>query len=145
MSAEYTRRAFVTKLEGLTTKPTVRRYENDNSKPTVGTVWSQFSFLPNPPTPVTLGATGQDELTGVVQYSLYAPLGQGEAPLLTHLRAVLAAIPAGTVLTYSGRSTQVVSCGRGPGMVSQDQQWWMVPVTISFRSRYPRSTPAPTP
>jgi len=109
-------------------------FENTGSyKPTPGTPWCEFFFIPNEPQVLTLGENGEDEHTGIVQINLNYPLNQGPVPALQKAGEIRSVFKAGATFTYQSQSVLI----RGAGVSRASQvvnSHYQVILTINWRS-----------
>lgn len=113
--------------------------DNTTLKPTAGKPWLQSRFSPNPPTPITCGDEGEDEMTGYLQVNVNAPGGVGENTHNALLIPLINTFKVGTTLSYEGQEVTVTSAGRAQGFPVDS--WYRIPFTVAFRARYARATP----
>ena len=111
-------------------------YENVKFTPPVGAKWASLFFLPNVPTVATLGSTGQDEATGLIQIDLNYPLGTGNSAARTDFETIRAAFPAGSRHTSSGQTVMVTGCGRNQGQIVGN--YFRVSISVFWNARIPR-------
>lgn len=76
-------------------------HENADYTPTPGTPWVSLKVFQNQVSPT--GIADQSDTTGVFQFSLYYPLGQGAIPAKSQAETIFAAYPLRTSITYSGQ------------------------------------------
>lgn len=131
---ENLRKALTGPLNGLLTGIDIV-YPNQSHEPQVGQAFIQVFVLPNQPQVATLGVTGRDVHTGVLQLSLYFPKSQTDFPLLRtadEIEAAYQAYARGQYLTSDGVSARVTSIGIGPTTTSD--AWFFAPVNINYES-----------
>lgn len=106
--------------------------ENTPYTPTPGTAWVRERCTFNGRAAATLGPSGYDRLTGVYFVDVFAPRGVGWGAGRTTADLVHAAFARGTVLTSGSVRVVVERCySTAP---REEPDWWMVPVTVIFRS-----------
>jgi hypothetical protein len=107
-----------------------KRYQPGNA------LWYSVHYVPNNPTPVTLGSQGEDNLQGFVQIDVNILTDTGEKTQTDALNSLEAWFVAGRKLTFDGQSVVVTSAARAQGMNSG--AYWKVPLSIYFYARYQR-------
>ena len=96
-----------------------------NSEP-----WLRFFYLPNQPEQVTLGANGQDTITGVFQLDVMTPKGSGDIQGLTIADELCESyFKSGTVHTHNGVSVKIRSAGVRTG---DDPNWHRHIIDVNF-------------
>ncbi|WP_163869582.1 phage tail terminator-like protein [Myxococcus eversor] len=96
--------------------------------PVAGTPWAKVDHLP---ARTAAGSAGVDAYTrrpGVLQVSLFFPLGAGTAPSLIAAQAVCDGFKRGTTLARGDTTVRVQSASVAPGF--RDEPWWAVPVSV---------------
>jgi hypothetical protein len=99
--------ALITQLQTVTTLPELV-LENARANVNANTAWCRAWQLRAATEAATLGLTGQDRFTGLLQVDLFYPQGQGVATSLTVAEAVLAVFVKGTYLTSNGVTVRVL-------------------------------------
>ena len=130
------RNALASHINGLTTGVALH-WPNLPAPPPGASVHGDVHFLFSTPYAATLGRTGEDEHTGLVQIDLHAPQGTGESAVLAAADAIRDACQAGTVTTHDGQPVTITGCGIGPFFVEGAR--FGAPVSIYFRARTHRS------
>lgn len=112
-------------------------WENKAFTPPADGFWASVFFLPAADTPVaTLGPTGRDEASGVLQIDLNYPTGNGDKDAGEMADSVRALFKAGSRFPFSGIEVIVSSSGRSPGRVVGN--YWRVSVSVYFYSHINR-------
>ena len=111
--------------------------------PTTPIAWENILYDPIPDTPYVrptvivhrslpegLGPSGLIRHSGVLQVSLYYPLGEGMLDMLTAGDVVASALKRGTDLISGSAVVRVESVARA--MVLYDKAWAHLPITITW-------------
>lgn len=98
--------------------------------------WAAVFVLPNQPDVATLGDTGEDEHTGIMQVNLNYPAGQGDADILATCDTLRAYFHAGKNITYNAQPVTIRSCGRSVGRVVDGQ--YQIIMSINWYARTAR-------
>lgn len=106
-----------------------------------GGLWFSVHYLPSPPTSVTLGLNGEEELRAILQIDVNVPTDSGEKEQMAAVHALEAFYVPGQVLAYQGQTSRVLKCARSNGRVVNSD--WRVSVSIYTLSRYNRGEPVP--
>jgi hypothetical protein len=110
-------------------------YPNTAYEPTIGTPWLRLDILPNQPNVATLGRSGRDEHTGVLQASLFYPKSQTDFPLLRMVDKIDTAMqPFIRSQFLTSGSTNVKLTSIGMGNTQPEDAWYMQPVNIAYRA-----------
>lgn len=112
-------------------------HENIEFSPTVGQAHVVVEIIRNQATPVTYGASGIDETTGLLQCTLRYPVNVGALLAKTKADELMAYFRIGRVFTYSGQRVQIVSKDRGSGRV--DDGWYQLITRFEFQARTQRA------
>lgn len=113
-------------------------YDNNiDFEPQANTPWCEFRFVPNQPEPRTLGDTGEDEFTGVVNVILNYPQNSGIGETMEKADQLKAHFKPGKVFTDDGQSVRVTRCGLSRGGTNEAGFYQSV-FTINWRSLAPR-------
>ena len=112
--------------------------ENSPSKANGKEVFIGLTYLPNIPSVQTLGDGGEDELNGIMQLDIYAPMGKGEKEALDIVDALRSYFTAGRRFSYSGQEVVIENCGRTEGFISNNL--FRIPVSVIWYSRLIRNT-----
>ena len=99
--------------------------------PTPGTPWARVDHLPARTSAASAGVDGQTLHPGLLQVSLFFPLGKGAGPSLQAAQALCDGFKRGTSLVRGDTTVRVQSASRGPGM--RDEGWWLTPVSVLWR------------
>lgn len=108
---------------------------NEFTRPESGK-WAEVFFVPNTPDVNTLGADGQDQVTGFMQFTLHYSRGTGTAEARADFEAIRDVFPAGASFTHSGTTARIKSCGRSQGR--NDKAGYTVYITINFYAHIAR-------
>lgn len=125
---------FTSAITALGAIPT--EYENMDFSPPTNAKWASLFFLPNVPVVATLGSTGQDEATGLIQIDLNYPLGTGNSAARTDFETLRAAFPAGSRHTNTGQVVMVTRTGRSAGRIVDN--YYRVSVSVFWYALIPR-------
>lgn len=98
--------------------------------------WAAFFFLPNQPLADTLGDSGMDMATGIIQVDYYYPAGSGDVAADTDLEAFRAAFKAGHGAIHDGQAVIYRNCGAPHRR--QEDNWFIVSVTVGWYALVPR-------
>jgi len=96
--------------------------------PVAGTPWAKVDHLPARTGPGSAGVDAYTRRPGVLQVSLFFPLGAGAAPSLAAAQSVCDGFKRGTTLTRGDTTVRVQSASVAPGF--RDEPWWAVPVSV---------------
>lgn len=111
-------------------------FENVAFTPPPSAPWASVFFLPNQPSVATLGAGGQDQVTGVMQIDLNYPTNSGEADILAKFEAIKNAFTVGVRPIYQGQEVSIRSCGRSQGRVVGN--FYRISITVMFYAQINR-------
>ena len=115
-------------LTALGTTPVAREnvvfVKPSNSK------WAEIFWMSNQPRGFTLGDTGQDKATGIVQVDFHYPAGSGDAAATADTDTFRAAFKAGHGFIHDGQSIVISDCG-APHRRKEDN-WFIVSVTVGW-------------
>lgn len=117
--------AYVTGAFGLPTA-----YENRVFDTTPGVPWAAVHVLPAQPDVFTLGSSGRDEHTGILQIDLFYPLNTGDGAILAKADAIRTYFKAGTDFDYNGQTVTIRNSGRSGGR--RDEGWYSIIMTIEW-------------
>lgn len=81
-------------------------HENADYTPTPGTAWVALRVFQNPIDPT--GLADLSETTGLFQFTLHYPAGEGAIPAKAMAATIFDAYPLRRRITYSGQTIQVV-------------------------------------
>ena len=123
--------AVIAALAGIPTE-----YENAVFTKPTNSKWARLWFIPNQPVPNTLGTSGEDEATGILQIDLNYPRNTGTRESIADFEEIRAAFPAGNAYTRDGQTVQALNCGRSQGRLVDN--WYRVSITISWWALIPR-------
>lgn len=131
MSIGTIRAALESRLNGITS-PLPTAWENVQYTPTPGAAWQRVNLMVGEPVDYTL-ARDVVEQRGVLQVTLYYPIGAGTASAAARAQAVADRFASYQELT-SGGTTVVID--RTPHIAGGRvvDEWWCVPVSIPWRS-----------
>lgn len=108
-------------------------HENDDFTPTAGTAHVALTVIRNRADPITMGAGGMDETTGILQAIVKYPEGAGAVPAKSKADDMLAYFTIGRVFTYSGQRVQIMSKDRGTGR--NEAGWYQLILRFEFNAR----------
>jgi len=106
------------------------------SPPASGVPWAQVFLLANQPFVGSLGSSGEDEMSGILQIDLHYPLGEGVFDLNAAYDVIRDNFKAGTYLTYSTQWVLINSCGMEPPM--SEGAYYKGMITIEWETRLTR-------
>lgn len=101
-------------------------------------LWASVHFVPNDPTPVSLGNQGLDRGTGFMQIDLNVPVNTGDVTLRAMENKGRAFFIVGKTFTQSGQAVRVISCGMSPGRIVDN--FWRKHLTIAYRTDFTRTS-----
>lgn len=140
--------AAIQQLGGIPTE-----FENvEFTKPT-NAKWAQMFFIPNTPEVETLGPTGEDLATGLLQVNVNYPMDTGTLAATADFEAFRAGFPAGRHITIAADALQIgpladaafddadqvvtiINCGRSQGRLVDN--WYRVSFTVGWQALIPR-------
>lgn len=136
MSYAAARKALI--QEWLTEFPTesdpgVCAYPNRDFTRPAGAAWYRVSFLPIDKVPASLGTTGLDEQTGILQIDLNAPRNKGDGDLYSLADTITSHFRSGRVVATTGVNTVVTRSTASPGRVVDDD--FRLSISIYYRTR----------
>ena len=109
-------------------------WENVKYLPVTGAKYLRETLIPSSTEQVELGAAGIDETLGIYQVDAFTPahsdLGKSEAQILAD--GVANQFKRGALLTYNGVNVRIRKVSPGGGAI--DGAWYMIPITIEFKS-----------
>lgn len=108
-------------------------YENAPFTPTAGTPHAIVEIIRNSADPITLGAGGVDETTGLLQIRLRYPVNSGAHPAKSKADEMMMYFRIGRVFVYEGQRVQIVSKDRGSGR--NDEGWYQLVLRFEFNAR----------
>jgi hypothetical protein len=115
-------------VSALGSIPTAR--ENVSFTKPTDSKWAALYWMPNQPTGETLGDTGQDMYTGIVQVDIHYPSGSGDAAADTDLETFRSAFKGGH--THVRNSQSIVAKPCGAPHRRNEENWFIVSVTIPW-------------
>jgi hypothetical protein len=125
------RAAFTAAVVALPGMPTVIIPENaDVDAPTQGTPHLRVYILPNRSERTTTSVPGRYEALGILQVSVYTPLGEGAGRSDRLAGAIADRFDSGTAVTAGGITVLCWRSWRESGRV--DRSWWVVPVKAEW-------------
>jgi len=131
MSIATIRAALESRLNGISPAlPTA--WSNVAYTPTVGTAWQRVELLVNQPVDYAV-TSDVVEQRGILQVTLFYPLGVGTATVAARAEAIRARFAPPQTLTSGGTSVEIVSSPFVSAGVPVDE-WWALPVSIYWRS-----------
>ena len=104
--------------------------ENVTAKATASVPFTRTTLLPARPNQLTMGVTGQDELTGLYQIDLYCPLGSGAYAATLAADLVVAAFPRTWSVTAGTDVLRVVQCWAEAAR--QVNNWYTLSVMLKW-------------
>ena len=121
--------ALATQLDTLNL-PT--HWENSNFTPPAGQVYLSESLLQGLTIPIGISAGSTDELGGIYQVLVYAPMDAGKGGGRDAADTVAGAFQRGARLTYDGFTVTIQSVSQAAAFISGDR--WVIPVSVSYRA-----------
>lgn len=92
--------------------------------------WLRFFYLPNQPEQITLGANGQDTITGVFQIDVMTPKNNGDIQGLSIADTLCETLfKSGTTHTHNGVTVKIRSAGVKTG---DDPNWHRHIIDVTF-------------
>lgn len=132
MSIPLTRAALETALAAMS-PALATQYENVPYEPVEGTPYQAVFLMPAEPNNPEIGRFTQER--GLLQVSLFYPLGAGPSAAEARAELIRTTFKRGTTFTASGIKTTVEKTPEiAPAMIEEDR--YHVPVRIRFFSNY---------
>jgi len=125
------RAALETRLNGITS-PLPTAWENMDYTPVLGTPWQRVNLLVNEPVDYAV-TSDVIEQRGILQVTLYYPHGEGTAAAAARADAVRARFAPVQTLTSGQTKVEILRTAHIAIGQSVDE-WWVVPVSIPWRS-----------
>lgn len=96
----------------------------------------ELHYIPSEVRPITMGDSGEDNHTGLIQVNLVAPFGTGTALTKEKCAQLTGIFKAGYKVWYNNT---IVTIQRAQEETSfRRDQWWITPVSIYWYSRVNR-------
>lgn len=131
MSLTAIRAALETTLNSISPALTTI-WENTDGTPVNGTAYQRVFLLPGPPLNLEIGPSYTEQ--GVLQVSLYYPLGTGPAAATARAEAIRAAFKFASTHTASGVKVLVTATPEiGPARTEDDL--YFLPVRVRFEAQ----------
>lgn len=131
MSLTAIRAALETTLNAMS-PALVTIWENTEGTPVNGTAYQRVFLLPGPPRNLEIGPSYTEQ--GVLQVSLYYPLGTGPAAATARAEAIRAAFKFASTHTASGVTVLVTATPEiGPARTEDDL--YFLPVRVRFEAQ----------
>ncbi|MCO1337121.1 DUF4128 domain-containing protein, partial [Microbulbifer sp. OS29] len=105
-------------------------YENDGYEPNVGTPYVAVYNLPADSGQDTIGEIGRDERIGILQVSIFYPVGKGRGDALAMADQILTHFKAGSTPEYSGQIVKIQSSTASPGRVVDG--WYQLDISAAW-------------
>lgn len=105
-------------------------YTENSRGTTQAQSWCRFTLLPAETIPLTLGVSGQDQVYGLAQISIFVPMDQGTMRAHAIADAILAAFPRGRMLTKDDLRIRVLRAWVQPGAI--DGKSYHLPVSLRY-------------
>ena len=112
-------------------------WENARFDPSDLPKWAKVTFVSVQPFVTTLGAGGDDRVTGYLQVDLNVPQDSSVGDLDSWIESLRAEFVAGKGYPYGGTVTTIINAGPNAGSVFDN--WYRKSVTITYRADLPRS------
>lgn len=109
-----------------------------NYEPTAGEKHVRAYFMPSGNDPASLGATGSDRMTGIVQFDVMFPDGHGVGSALTKADDIAAYFQRGQSQAYGTEAT-VTFTGATILNPRNEDGWLRVPVSVGWYCHKARS------
>ena len=87
-------------------------YENREFEPALGQPWAALYLIHNAPEVATLGPSGQDMISGIMQITLHYPLNTGAGAARAKADAIRAIFKAGNAISHNGQSVVIMAAAR---------------------------------
>lgn len=121
--------ALATQLDTLNL-PT--HWENTSFTPVAGQIYVSESLLQGVTIPIGIATGSSDELGGIYQVLVYAPMDAGKGAGRTVADTVAAAFQRGDRFTYSSVTVTIQSVSQSAAFISGDR--FVIPVSIAYRA-----------
>jgi hypothetical protein len=121
--------ALATQLDTLDL-PT--HWENSNFTPVAGQIYVSESLLQGATIPIGIATGSSDELGGIYQVLVYAPMDAGKGAGRTVADTVAGAFQRGARLVYDDYTVTIQSVSQAAAFISGDR--WVIPVSIAYRA-----------
>jgi hypothetical protein len=121
--------ALATQLDTLNL-PT--HWENSNFTPVAGQIYVSESLLQGRTIPIGIATGSSDELGGIYQVLVYAPVDAGKGAGRDVADTVAAAFQRGDRFTYSSVTVTIQSVSQSAAFISGDR--FVIPVSIAYRA-----------
>ncbi|WP_444893633.1 phage tail terminator-like protein [Microbulbifer sp. TRSA001] len=105
-------------------------YENDGYEPNAGTPYAAVYNLPADSGQDTLGEIGRDERIGILQVSIFYPVGKGRGDALAMADQILTHFKAGSTPEYSSQIVTIQSSTISPGRVVDG--WYQLDISAAW-------------
>lgn len=92
--------------------------------------WLRVTDLPSQPIQRSMGNSGNDIQVGVLQISIFVPIGSGDIKALQIADEIETIIYAGAVLTYNAESVRITSVGVQQGTI--ETAWYSQILNIEY-------------
>ena len=132
MSYQAIQSLLVERLKTVDGLPTLQE-ENTKNVARTGVPFSRATLIQSRATPATIGASGRDERSGLLQVDLFVPQDTGVSAVNALADAVVAHFPRGLSLTQDDTSVQVVLAWRETG-TRHKEPFYGVPVIVQWRT-----------
>lgn len=121
--------ALATQLDTLNL-PT--HWENTSFTPVAGQIYVSESLLQGATIPIGIATGSSDELGGIYQVLVYAPMDAGKGAGRTVADTVSAAFQRGARFTYNSVTVTIQSVSQSAAFISGDR--FVIPVSIAYRA-----------
>jgi hypothetical protein len=111
-------------------------YENVQFDPPAAAKWARVFFMPNTPEVETLGAAGEDMVTGLLQVDMSYPQNAGTSAPRADYETMRATFYPGARFTSSTQAVMVTSFAKSGGRLVD--QWYRVSFTVYWYALIPR-------
>ena len=131
MTIAAVRAALESRLYGIS--PAISTaWQNVAYEPTIGTPWQSVALLINDPVDYAV-TSDVVEQRGILQVTLHYPAGVGTATALARANAVAARFAPVQTLTSGATNVEILSTAHIAAGFALDG-WWVIPVSIPWRS-----------
>jgi hypothetical protein len=124
------------KIATLDSVPTA--WPNKKFTPPAKAPWCEVFYMPAGRDAVTMGAGGEDEVTGIIQVNYNNLLDTGDTPTDEFLGELEDHFVGGRVFSYQQQKVSIIKSVRSPGRVKENN--WTTSLSIYFLARIHRPT-----
>lgn len=110
-------------------------WENVKKDLIEGQIYVSEDYMPNDTNQITLGSSGEFRDFGLYQLTIYVPVGTSTITADTYIEELSNLYKPGTYITKSGVSVFIEKSTPAQGF--QQDNWYMIPLTISWTCDLP--------